>query len=125
MSVHRTTDHEEIRKWIEEKKGEPGIIRGISGSDGQGILTVVFGPPTPDIQVISWQEFFDTFEDQQLRFRYEDPIPDDEAGWDLAFEGRDEPIDGEDDETELPEDLDDVDENMFPSAPADENGRTL
>ncbi len=124
MAIYRTTDHDEIRKWVEEKGGEPAVIKGVSGSEGEGILTLVFGQPGPDVQVISWQEFFNTFEDNELRFRYEDPVPADEAGWDFGFEGRDEPMD-ENDETELPEEMDDVDENMFPSAPADEDGRIL
>lgn len=118
MATHRTTDHEEIRGWIEDKKGEPGIIRGVDGETGEGILTVTFDRPGPDIQILSWPEFFDTFEQQQLRFRYEDPVPPKEAGWDFGFEGRDEPVDGEDDETELPEDVENIDENLFPSAPA-------
>jgi hypothetical protein len=125
MAIYRTTDHEEIRKWVEEKGGEPAVVKGISGTAGEGILTIVFGAPGPDMNIISWPEFFSTFEEHQLRFRYEDPVPADEAGWDFAFEGRDEPIAGENDETELPEDIEDVDENMFPSAPADEDGRIL
>jgi len=119
MATYRTTDHEIIRNWILEHNGVPAVVRDSSGEDGEGeVLRLAFGPMSNDMERISWNEFFTIFDTRRLRFRYEDPIDGETSlEWAFGFESVDQPRETVDDETELPEDIDGVEENMFPSAP--------
>jgi hypothetical protein len=66
-SATTTTNHDEIRKWIEERDGRPARV-----SDGEGILRVDFRDPDDKLEPISWEEFFETFEDRKLAFLHQD-----------------------------------------------------
>ena len=69
-----TTDHEEIRRWAEERGGTPAIVRGTEGiGEGFGVLRISFpGSAEDSLELISWDEFFDTFEQKNLAMVYED-----------------------------------------------------
>lgn len=71
-SATTTTDHDEIRKWIEERGGRPAKVKGTEGRDGEGILRVDFRDPDDKLEPISWEEFFETFEDRKLAFLHQD-----------------------------------------------------
>ena len=73
-----TTDHDQIRKWIESRNGHPSVVRA-THSDEQGsagLLRVDFGKPEPSLEEIEWDEFFDTFDSQGLAFLYQDKTAD-------------------------------------------------
>ncbi len=66
-----TTDHDEIRRWVEERGGRPAIVR----TDGEGgILRIDFEEPDENLEEISWEEFFRIFEDRKLAFLYQEDI---------------------------------------------------
>jgi hypothetical protein len=71
----KTTDHEEIRQWVEERKGKPAAVPGTSreGED-VGLLRIDFAEDGDDegLEAISWDEFFDKFEEKQLAFLYQE-----------------------------------------------------
>jgi hypothetical protein len=113
MAIKRTTDHEEIRKVIEEHSGKPAMIIGSANENGEGVLAISFNELLPNTSIIGWQEFFDVFEKNKFRFRYEEEQTE---TWEYGFESRDEPTDVDEDETVLPEEIEGVEENMFPSA---------
>ena len=71
-----TTDHKVIRKWIEERKGRPSVVKGTEGRDGEGILRVDFRDPDDKLEDIAWDEFFETFEDRKLAFLHQDKTAD-------------------------------------------------
>lgn len=116
MAIKRTIDHDEIRRVVEEHGGKPSVVIGTTDEEGEGVLALDFNDPLPNSNIIGWQEFFDIFEKNKLRFHYESSSVEDVSEWEYGFEGRDEPMDVDEDETLLPEDVDDVDENMFPSS---------
>ncbi|KIV67092.1 1,4-alpha-glucan branching enzyme [Rhizobium sp. UR51a] len=64
-----TTDHDTIRKWAEQRDGHPAKV-DVTG-DG-GILRIDFGEPEDALKAISWDEFFEIFEDRKLAFLYQD-----------------------------------------------------
>ncbi|AYM66034.1 hypothetical protein G6L68_22980 [Agrobacterium fabrum] len=64
-----TTDHDEIRQWVEQRDGHPAKV-DVSG-DG-GILRIDFGEPEDTLTEISWEEFFEIFEDRKLAFLHQD-----------------------------------------------------
>ena len=71
-----TTDHDEIRQWAEERGGLPSCIRGTGGSDDIGMLRIEFpgkpGARDESLEEISWDEFFDKFEDEGLALVYQE-----------------------------------------------------
>lgn len=120
MAIHRTVDHQEIREWIEKHRAFPAVIAGSGDDEADAELTLSFTDPDKNAVHITWDEFFGTFETQHLRFRYSDPEDHGEGpDWAYSFESREVTIDKED-ETQLPEDIEDIAENMFPSAPMTE-----
>jgi hypothetical protein len=64
-----TTDHDTIRKWAEARDGHPAIIR--TKGDG-GVLRIDFGESEDDLEKVSWDEFFDVLDSNDLAFLYQD-----------------------------------------------------
>lgn len=71
-SATKTTDHEEIRRWAEERGGRPARVKASGGAGGAGILRLDFGDPDPSLEKISWEEFFETFEASKLALLRQD-----------------------------------------------------
>ncbi|SRR5579884_1880515 len=74
-----TTDHRTIRKWVEERGGHPATVRG-TGDDEAGVLRIDFpGYSGKDrLEEISWDEWFEKFDEKQLAFLYQDKMRDGE-----------------------------------------------
>ncbi len=67
-----TTDHDVIRKWIEEREGRPARVRDTEDQEG-GLIRVDYpGFSGESLQTISWEEFFDAFEANNLAFLFQD-----------------------------------------------------
>jgi ferritin-like metal-binding protein YciE len=78
-SANATRDHEEIRRWVEERDGSPATVKGTArGRDEAGLLRIDFpgysGQGT--LEHISWEEWFDKFDDNNLQFLYQDRTKD-------------------------------------------------
>lgn len=71
-----TTDHDTIRKWIEDRGGVPTVVKGTEDDEGEGILRIDFAERDEKLEEISWDEFFDTFEDRGLAFLYQEETAD-------------------------------------------------
>jgi hypothetical protein len=69
-----TTDHKAIKKWAEERGGQPATVKGTGRGDEAGILRIDFPGYSGEekLEVFSWEEFFEKFEEQQLAFLYQD-----------------------------------------------------
>lgn len=61
-----TTQHAEVRSWIESHNGAPALN---DTGYGRGYLAINFGEER-EFQPISWEEFFDQFESHHLAFTY-------------------------------------------------------
>jgi hypothetical protein len=71
-----TTDHDEIRKWAEARGGRPATVRSTHSKDNPGIIRLEF-PDAPNandesLEEISWDEFFEKFDDSKLALLYQD-----------------------------------------------------
>ncbi len=71
-----TTDHNVIRKWAEARDGRPARVRGTEDRSGEGILRFDFAEPDDKLESISWEEFFETFDDRKLAFLHQDKTAD-------------------------------------------------
>ena len=71
---HTTTDHDEIRRWVEEHGGQPASVRGTESGDGAGVLRVDFpgGAGEDQLEHIGWDEWFEKFEKENLAFLYQE-----------------------------------------------------
>lgn len=69
-----TTDHDEIRRWVEERDGKPASVRSTSEGDDPGILRIDFpgGAGEDSLEHISWDEWFEAFEENNLAFLYQE-----------------------------------------------------
>ena len=69
-----TTDHDEIRRWVEEHDGTPASVRGTERGDEAGVLRIDFpgGAGTDELEHISWEEWFEKFEAENLAFLYQE-----------------------------------------------------
>lgn len=70
-----TTDHDEIRRWVEEHDGRPASVRGTE-HDGEdaGVLRIDFpgGTGTDGLVHIDWDDWFAKFDEQDLAFLYQE-----------------------------------------------------
>jgi hypothetical protein len=73
-----TTDHDVIRRWIESRQGHPSVVRATEGRGrgGAGLLRVDFGPAEDGLHEIGWDEFFETFDSNDLTFLFQDSTSD-------------------------------------------------
>ena len=71
-----TTDHDEIRRWAEERGGRPAAVRETGSGDDPGILRIDFDEPGGDdddrLEEISWEDWFEAFEANNLALVYQD-----------------------------------------------------
>ena len=72
-SSNTTTRHEEVRQWAEARDGHPAKVD--TGGKG-GILRIDFGEPEDNLEEISWEEFFQIFDENKLAFLYQDETSD-------------------------------------------------
>lgn len=71
-----TTNHETIRKWAEKKGGKPAAVERTRQGGDVGIVRIMF-PNAPHsehqaLTEISWDEFFEEFEQRKLALLYEE-----------------------------------------------------
>ncbi len=65
-TAQRTTDHNEIRRWVESRGGRPAVIEGTGG-----VLRIDFGEPDASLEQVAWDRFFDIFDCSNVAFLYD------------------------------------------------------
>jgi len=83
----RTIDHEEVREWAELHGGAPAILAD-SRVGESGMLRLDFGDGVEQLERITWEDFFDIFEDNDLAFIYEASDADGDASIHYHFTSR-------------------------------------
>ena len=78
----QTHDHKKIQKWAEERGGVPAKIKNTGKADDDGVLRIHF-PKNSDnddnFEEISWEDFFEKFDENELDFLYQDKKADGET----------------------------------------------
>lgn len=71
-----TTDHKQIRQWVEARGGKPAAVKATHRGDDPGILRIIFpGAPNANeasLEEITWDEFFEKFDEAGLAFLHQD-----------------------------------------------------
>lgn len=85
-----TTDHNTIRKWIEDRGGWPTIVKATADKGkGGGLSRVDFREPDDALEEIDWEGFFRIFDENKLAFLYQDKTKDGETSRFNKFVARD------------------------------------
>ena len=85
-----TTDHDEIRSWAEERGGKPVSIEGTGRGKNAGVLRIDFpgGASDPPLEPISWDAFFEKFDQAKLAMVYQDQSADGSESYFCKFVNR-------------------------------------
>ena len=81
MPLAKTTqDHDEIRKWAEQRGGKPAVVASTETETTTGILRLMF-PDAPHhnddaLEEVSWEEFFEKFDESGLQLTYQEETAD-------------------------------------------------
>jgi hypothetical protein len=72
--TERTHDHETIRQWVEERDARPSRVKRTGSADDPGIPRIDFPGDggEEDLEEISWDEFFEKFDEKGLDFLYQE-----------------------------------------------------
>ena len=86
-----TTDHEEIRRWVEARGGQPAQVKGTQRR-GSALLRIDYpgfsGEET--LEPIEWDQFFEIFDENNLAFLYQESTADGGQSRFSKFISRDE-----------------------------------
>ncbi len=98
----RTTDHQKIKKWVQERDGHPAAVKGKGTDDEPGVLRIDFPGYSGEesLEKISWETFFNKFEMEGLAFLYQEKLRSGETSRFFKFVNREE--DEEEREEEKP-----------------------
>jgi len=75
MTTKNTTDHDEIRRWAEERGAKPAAVKSTRrGDQDVGIIRLDFpGYSGEDsLEEISWESFFQKFDESELALVYQE-----------------------------------------------------
>ena len=74
--THVTTDHDEIRRWADDRHASPATIDDPQNPEGIGALRFDFDfgfdTETSDLRQISWDQWLAAFDERGLSFSYQD-----------------------------------------------------
>lgn len=74
LSADKTIDHDTIRKWAEDRGGYPATVKRSEKGGEPGILRIDFPgySGAESLERISWDDFFEAFEENNLAFLHQD-----------------------------------------------------
>lgn len=74
QDTNTTTDHDQIRAWIEARDGAPATVASTAGDHEPGVLRVLFQEQQSgdSLEEIPWDDFFEKFEEEKLAILYQD-----------------------------------------------------
>jgi hypothetical protein len=86
-----TTDHDEIKKWVEARQGKPATVQRTESGDEPGVLRIDFPgySGAGSLVEISWEDFFQKFDEKNLAFLYQDTTSSGEQSRFFKFVTRD------------------------------------
>ena len=69
-----TTNHDEIRKWAEDRGASPACVRGTGGKNDVGMLRLDFPGYTGEdkLEHIDWDAWFEKFDERKLALLFQE-----------------------------------------------------
>lgn len=80
MATKATTDHEKIRSWVEERGAWPACVKDTGDENDVGMIRIDFPgyEGKESLQKISWGDWFEKFDENNLAFLYREKTNDGE-----------------------------------------------
>lgn len=80
-SPKTTTDHDTIKKWVEERGGILVTVKGTGDGKEVGVLRIKFPEQSKEkskhsLEEILWEDFFKKFDENHLQFLYQEKTRD-------------------------------------------------
>lgn len=78
VAAHTTVNHDEIRRWAEERGGRPAKVRGTGTNGDPGMLRIDFPGCSSEetLEKIDWGDWLAAFDENGLAFLYQDETED-------------------------------------------------
>jgi hypothetical protein len=78
-SARTTTNHDEIRQWVEKRGGKPAVVAKTESKSGSGgVLRIDYDEPGGNdddrLHRITWNEFFEIFDRSNIAFLYDPEV---------------------------------------------------
>jgi|ERR1051326_574452 hypothetical protein len=72
--THVSTDHNEIRRWAEQRNGQPACVKGTGDEGDIGILRIDFPGYSGEesLQHVSWADWFKKFDERKLALLFQE-----------------------------------------------------
>lgn len=67
-----TTNHDVIKQWAEARDAVPATVEGSEHEGRAGVLRFDFGGDSDRLKHISWDEWFQVFDERKLNFIYQE-----------------------------------------------------
>ena len=69
-----TFDHDEIRRWAEERNAKPAYVKGTGGGSDIGMIRLDFSGYSGEqsLEHIDWKEWFEKFDQNDLALVYQE-----------------------------------------------------
>lgn len=86
-----TTNHDEIKRWVESRGGHPATVKSTGDDKEPGVLRIDFPGYSGEksLEEISWDKFFEKFEESKLAFLYQEELKSGEESRFFKFVKRD------------------------------------
>lgn len=77
-SSNVTTNHAQIKKWVEDRGGFPAAVKRTESNDDLGVLRIDFPGYSGEgsLDRVEWDEWFEKFEESKLAFLHQDMTSD-------------------------------------------------
>ena len=98
-----TVDHDVIKEWVEDRDGHPARVKSTGVRGHGGLLRIDFGEPEANLERISWEEFLDAFEENELAFLYQEELKGGKTSRFFKFVNRDDALTDVNEEEEAKE----------------------
>jgi len=74
----RTTDHDTIKEWCEERGGQPATVAATGSKNDPGLLRIDFddSEKDPELTIVHWSDFFKAMDENDLEFVYQEKTKD-------------------------------------------------
>lgn len=87
----KTTNHETIKQWVEDRGGYPATVKSTKEGEEPGVLRIDFPGYSGEesLERIDWEDFFEKFEESNLAFLYQEQLKSGEESRFFKFVRRD------------------------------------
>lgn len=73
-TAKKITDHDQIKRWAEDRGGVPAVVIATEAGENAGLLRFDFDGRDDSLREIDWDTFFEAFDSNDLALLAQDEI---------------------------------------------------